>query len=167
MVAIMKRNKKLKKPGGEYLKTWVGKFQVGNFWVGIHKGGVWLVRIFWMGVFLISLLLSKKCSKIYCLRPVTNYQWRHQYFRFYPLPIISLHCHTLQKRWSFPLNISFVNVTKSVVFCGFGLTYRRDSERKTSFFVHWQQKLVDYKLHITRLSIALWLASWKSFFNAF
>ena len=40
MVAIMKRNKKLKKPGWEYLKTWVGKFQVGNFWVGIHKGGV-------------------------------------------------------------------------------------------------------------------------------
>ena len=86
MVAIMKRNKKLKKPGWEYLKTWVGKFQVGNFWVGIHKGGVWLVRIFWMGVFLISLLLSKKCSKIYCLRPVTNYQWRHQYFRFFSSP---------------------------------------------------------------------------------
>ena len=148
-------------------KNMGGKIPGGKFLGRINKGGVWLVRIFWMGVLLISLLLSKKYSKIYCLRPVTNCQWCHQYFRFYPLAIISLHCHTLQKRWSFPLSISSVNVTKSVVSCGFGLTYRRDPERNTSFFVQWQQKLLDFKLHITRLSIALWLASWKSCFNPF
>ena len=43
----------------EWLKTWVGIFQVGIFWVGIFRGGVdfpggvWWVGIFRVGVFLI------------------------------------------------------------------------------------------------------------------
>ena len=56
------KNKK-KKRGWEHLKTWVGIFQVGNFWVGIFRrenlpeerliGGNFRVGIFRTGVFMI------------------------------------------------------------------------------------------------------------------
>ena len=36
------------------------------------------------------------------------------------------HKHTLHKKWSFPLGISSVNVTKSAGNCGFGHTYWRN-----------------------------------------
>ena len=39
----------------------------------------------------------------------------------------------LHKKWSFPLRISWVNVTKSVVSCGFGHIYRRNLWWKTYF----------------------------------
>ena len=42
---------------------------------------------------------------------------------------------SLQKRWSLPLRISSVNVTKFAVFCRFGQIYWRYYCRKTSFFV--------------------------------
>ena len=35
--------------------------------------------------------------------------------------------HALHKKWSFPLRISPVNVTKSAVSCGFGHIYRRNA----------------------------------------
>ena len=38
-----------------------------------------------------------------------------------------LSVNTLHKKWSFPLRISLVNVTKSVVSCGLGHIYRRNS----------------------------------------
>ena len=41
----------------------------------------------------------------------------------------------LHKKWSFPLRISSVNVTKSAVFCGFGHIYWRNPNWKTSFFL--------------------------------
>ena len=41
----------------------------------------------------------------------------------------------LRKKWSFPLRISSVNVTKSAVSCGFGHIYWRNLSWKTSFFV--------------------------------
>ena len=37
-----------------------------------------------------------------------------------------LHLQTLHKKWSFPLRISTVSVTKSAVFCGFGHIYWRN-----------------------------------------
>ena len=37
MVAIMKKKKKIEKLGWIYLKTWVGIFQVGVFWVEIFQ----------------------------------------------------------------------------------------------------------------------------------
>ena len=44
--------------------------------------------------------------------------------------------HTsLLKKWSFPLRISSVNMTKSTLTCGFGQTYRRNPYLKTSFFL--------------------------------
>ena len=49
---------------------------------------------------------------------------------FLKLLIVSLH-----KKWSFPLRISSVNVTKPVVSCGFGHIYWRNTKWKTSFFV--------------------------------
>ena len=42
---------------------------------------------------------------------------------------------TLPKKWSFPLRISSVNVTKSAVSCGFGHIYWKNPQWKTSFFV--------------------------------
>ena len=42
---------------------------------------------------------------------------------------------TLRKKWSFPLSISSVNVTKSAGICGFGHIYWRNPSWKTSFFV--------------------------------
>ena len=41
----------------------------------------------------------------------------------------------LHKKSSFPLYISWVNVTKSAFSCGFGHIYWRNSYWKTSFFV--------------------------------
>ena len=42
---------------------------------------------------------------------------------------------TLHKKWSFPLRIFLVNVTKCAVSCGFGHIYCRNTWWKTSFFV--------------------------------
>ena len=44
----------------------------------------------------------------------------------------------LRKKWSFPLRISSVYMTKSAVFCGFGHIYWRNPQWKTSCFVHWK-----------------------------
>ena len=41
----------------------------------------------------------------------------------------------LQKKWSFPLRISSVNMTKSAGICGFGHIYWRNPGWKISFFV--------------------------------
>ena len=43
----------------------------------------------------------------------------------------------LYKKWSFPLRISSVNVTKTARKCGFGHIYWRNPLQKTSFFVQW------------------------------
>ena len=47
----------------------------------------------------------------------------------------------LHKKWSFPLRISPINVTKSTVSCGFGHIYWRNPQWKTSFFVHCHTSL--------------------------
>ena len=47
---------------------------------------------------------------------------------------------TLHKKWSFPLGISSVNVTKSAVSCWFGHIYWRNPWWKTSFFVQWDSE---------------------------
>ena len=44
---------------------------------------------------------------------------------------------TLHKKFSFPLRISSVNVTKSATDCGLGHIYGRDPEWKT-LFVQWK-----------------------------
>ena len=44
----------------------------------------------------------------------------------------------LHKKWSFPLRISSVNVTKSAANCGFDHIYWRNPKWKTSFFVQWE-----------------------------
>ena len=41
--------------------------------------------------------------------------------------IISVDDMSLHKKWSFPLSISSVNVTKSAANCGFGHIYGRNS----------------------------------------
>ena len=67
MVAIMKK-KKTQLLTWEYLKIWVGIFQVGVFWVGIFQGGIYqggvrLVEIFPVGIFQVGVFLVLK--KIY------------------------------------------------------------------------------------------------------
>ena len=49
------------------------------------------------------------------------------------------HC---TKNEVFSLTISTVNMTKSAVFCGFGLIYWKNPEWKTSFFVQWTTTLM-------------------------
>ena len=44
---------------------------------------------------------------------------------------------TLYKKWSFPLWISLVNVTKSAGNSGFGRIYLKNPELETSFFLQW------------------------------
>ena len=39
---------------------------------------------------------------------------------------VEIEVESLHKKWSFPLQISSVNVTKSAVSCGFGLIYWRN-----------------------------------------
>ena len=55
---------------------------------------------------------------------------------------------TLHKKWSFPLRISLVNVTKSAVSGGFGHIYWRNPWWKTSFFV--QCDLEQCKTYLTK-----------------
>ena len=53
----------------------------------------------------------------------------------------------LHKKWSFPLRISSVNVTKSAVSCGYGHIYWRNPQWKNSFFVLWTC-LTDNRMNI-------------------
>ena len=53
--------------------------------------------------------------------------------RFQMSPVLVL--LSLLKKWSFPLRISSVNVTKSWGNCGFGHIYLRNPSWNTSFFV--------------------------------
>ena len=45
--------------------------------------------------------------------------------------------HMLHKKWSFPLRIFSLNVTKFALSCGFDHIYWRNPKWKTSFFVEW------------------------------
>ena len=58
------------------------------------------------------------------------------------IPMISK--YTLHKKWSFPLRISSVNVTKSAGDCGFGHIYWRIHWWKTSFFVQWYRVIASW-----------------------
>ena len=51
---------------------------------------------------------------------------------------IDFNKQALHKKWSFPLRISSVNVTKSTVSCEFVQIYWRDPQWKTSFLVQWK-----------------------------
>ena len=44
----------------------------------------------------------------------------------------------LHKKWSFPLTISSINVTKSAVSCGYRHIHWRNPQWKTSCFVQWK-----------------------------
>ena len=66
---------------------------------------------------------------------------------------------TLHKKWSFPLRISSVNVTKSAGNCGFGHIYWRNPYWKTSFFFvqcDLQQPLLK-KINSEHLKFWMWL----------
>ena len=54
--------------------------------------------------------------------------------------IDKMHCP--KKKRNFPLKISSVNVTKSVVSCGLGHIYWRNPYWKISFFVQWCNKFL-------------------------
>ena len=65
----------------------------------------------------------------------------------------------LHKKWSFPLKISSVNLTKSAVSCGFGNIYWRNPEWKTSFFVYCH-----IFIFIIKLFLSVWEVLGKDFF---
>ena len=76
-----------------------------------------------------SFNLRKYLSVIFCMLYVTEQTflpWSHS---------ITQVNMTLLKRWSFPLRISSVNVTKSAGICGFDHIYWRNHYWKTSFFL--------------------------------
>ena len=54
---------------------------------------------------------------------------------------------TLHRRWSFPLSISSVNVTKSAVSCRFAHIYWKNPYWKTSFCVQYQRKTQGRNFH--------------------
>ena len=62
---------------------------------------------------------------------------------------LMLKIHTaLHKKWSFPLRIFSVNLTKSAVSCGFGHIDWRNPKWKASFFVqYWVCFIVANRLH--------------------
>ena len=67
------------------------------------------------------------------------------------MDILSSLLSTLHKKWSFPLRISSINVTKYAGNCWFGHIYWRNLQLETSFFVaikplrfHWQKIIWDF-----------------------
>ena len=68
--------------------------------------------------------------------------------------------HCTAQKWIFALRISFVNVTKSAVSCGFGHIYWRDPPWKTPFFVQcWfnpiQRKAMAFKKILVEVLLEL------------
>ena len=57
-----------------------------------------------------------------------------------PKNIYHLRSDSLHKKWSFPVRISSVYVTKPAVSCVFGHIYWRNPSWKTSIFVQWFQQ---------------------------
>ena len=67
-----------------------------------------------------------------------NYFFRTKHIFFdIVAAIILIRACFLHKKWSFPLKIFSVNVTKSAVSCGFCHIYWRNPSWKISFFVQW------------------------------
>ena len=56
----------------------------------------------------------------------------------------------LNKKWSFPLRISLVNITRSAGYCVFGQIYWKNSQSKTSFSVQWWLNKSFYVKHFTK-----------------
>ena len=78
--------------------------------------------------------------------------------------------HSLHKKWSFPLRISTVNVTKSAVSCGFGHIHWRNPSWKTSFFGNSRRlnaifcaKLNLRCLNVFWIGLCYWLFVFKVF----
>ena len=76
---------------------------------------------------------------------------------------------TLRKKWSFPLRVSSVNVTKSAVSCGFGHIYWKNPWWKLLFFVlckyglkvfWWENKIRSHS-NKQRMSECKWKTSWR------
>ena len=76
----------------------------------------------------------------------------------------------LHKKWSFPLRISSVNVTKSAGNCGFGQIYWRIPKWKTSFFVQCRKPCLEFSSNMKvfsrvpnkRIQHMLWLLDTSS-----
>ena len=73
------------------------------------------------------------------------YKLIHFYQLGFLLPIfylnVSVKIWTLHKKWSFPLRISSINVTKSPGNCGFGHTFTEEIRNgKLHFFIQWERE---------------------------
>ena len=95
---------------------------------------------------------------------INNYQIKYIHFWKLDVQLILSSFYLLHKKWSFPLRISAINVTKSGVFCRFGHIYWRNLSWKTSFFVQWQLIMSDFLTVIShRQTLDLnphWLSSY-------
>ena len=82
-------------------------------WRKMHYLENWkLLRVLWKYDWLLKFLLSN------CQNSWDSWEWHHW-----------------KQKWSFPLRISSVNVTKSTVYCGFDHIYWRNPQLKTWFFL--------------------------------
>ena len=113
----------------------------------VHHYCVFLLifsSFFWLTVFLSKITTSKlKSLRKSFVEPTVHanvtstkticFEWRAWSWWYWPMQVWALH-----KKWSFPLRISAVNVTKSAGNCAFGHIYRINPWCKISFFVQWR-----------------------------
>ena len=88
---------------------------------------------------------------------VTSYTRMYKTFHIWFSLHIFVDLITLHKKWSFPLMISSVNVTKSAVSWGFGHIYGRNPQWKASFFLQCKERTFNKLLqHFWLFSTNLW-----------
>ena len=98
-------NEKKRELGWEYLKTWVGIFQVGIIWMGIfqegiHQGGVLLVEIFRVRVFLLPEKIYAKNFQVYM-----HWNWSSSEKLSFSIPIASMFSPPPMKPFSYGVEI--------------------------------------------------------------
>ena len=84
--------------------------------------------------------LDKFCGNFSCeFAKILRNVWKSVQAKIYfaKINLSNLNKLTLYKKWSFPLRISSVNLTKSAGNCGFGHIYWKNPERKTFFCAVW------------------------------
>ena len=107
------------------------KFQIVSIFTNITYQKTQYPEVYWKWILL---MLNKNTWKM----SLTNKEFQHKslFCLFVFLDVFWVFIHlALHKKWSFPLRISSLNVTKSAVSSGFSHIYRRNPLWKTSFFV--------------------------------
>ena len=121
-------------------KTWLGDswkltyINQSRFYNFFHVGKLKNIHNFFIKNIFINILAFSTLSHLQAESRAYNKRFYYMLF----LLLLQFHAPikwlTLHKKWSFPLRISSVNVTKFAWNCGFGHVYWRNPEWETSFF---------------------------------